>query len=137
MEIGNTRVGKSFLLTEEVAESLWCGINQDDKLFRGFLSDGEIKSDEITSLKSVIEETFKLFDIVGVWSNREKALNHPVDDVFVGYQYETGKDLKVVTLVEVNPVFCRENEKVVENQEVTSGDFINILKKLKKDLTES
>lgn len=136
MEIGNTRVSKSFLWAGEVAEKLWSQMTQEDRLFRGFIPDIHIQSLEQVSLKNIIEQSFALFGKWGVWSNEEKNLNHAIDDVFVTYKYKTGVNLKVVKLVVVNPEFCRENEKEIEYVREKSNSMNLILEKLKNSLTK-
>lgn len=136
MFLGNLRVSKSFLWVDEVVEKLWDNINQDDLLFREYLEEAIIRSDEQICLKNIVEQAFMIHGIWGVWTNNCQELNHPIDDVFVTYRYIIGKKLEVVNLVEVNPKFCRENEKNVEYIRENNVGIDIILQKFKNFLTK-
>jgi len=133
LKIGNTRVVKSFLWIDDVVKFLWKTINQDNELFKQFLIDETIKSNDLYKIQEVVELAFKVFGVHGLWVNKNYSINHPSDDVFYSMYRQK--------LAEVNPDLCRCGDvSFVDSSEKSNLVTLNlkeILENLKKEIDKN
>ena len=102
IELGNIHILRDWSDSEDFIDGIWKMLNQDiyNKNYKGMPCEYVLSSNEIHTVKELIELSFKIININGYWKN---DTDNNINDKY----YYVNEQNEEVLLVKINPSFYR------------------------------